>query len=196
VVIGAAAAAVALVVGAAGWWYRQVTADPRLEFSGPNMYRDEAATDHSGIVTDDSRHGIDEVDTVRVAFVPNGRLYAFFGLSNGGGHDVHIEAAPAARMYYWGFDRMSLSSDRNTGFGGRYEPFRSFTLHRGETRYVRLEFRLAGCDPAAFQPGGFSTLRGLHVSYRILGISRSADVPFQDAAIALQASGVCTHPIV
>src|SRR5207302_1396445 len=37
-------------------------------------------------------------------------------------------------MYYWGFDRMSLSTDRNTGFGGRYEPVRTFTLHPGETR--------------------------------------------------------------
>jgi hypothetical protein len=159
------------------------------------VYRDEAATDHSGIVTDDGRHGIDDVDTVRVAFVPNGHLYATFGLYNGGGHDVRIEAAPAERMYYWAFDRMDLSTDRNTGFGGRYEPL-PFTLHRGETRYVRLEFRLADCDPAAFQPGGSSTLRSLRLSYRILGVARSHDVPFRDGALALQATGTCAHPIV
>ena len=195
-VIGAVAAVVIAVAGGAGWWHRQVSADPRLEFSGPNVYRDEAATDHSGIVTDDSRHGLDEVDTVRVAFVPDGRLYAFFGLYNGGGHDVRIEAPSPAGMYYWGFERMTLSTDRNTGFGGRYEPVRSFTLHRGETRYVRLEFHLADCDPAAFEPGGSSTLRSLRSPYRILGVSRTHDVPFRDASIAVQAMGDCAHPIL
>ena len=126
----------------------------------------------------------------------SGRLYAFFGLYNGGGHDVRIEPPSAVRMYYWGFERMSLSTDRNTGFGGRYEPFRAFTLHRGETRYVRLEFRLADCAPATLQPGAFSTLRSLRLPYRILGITRTHDVPFRDTALALQAMGDCAHPIV
>jgi hypothetical protein len=194
-VIGTAATAMVLLAGAGALWHRQVTTDPRLEFSGPNVYRDEAATDHTGIVTDDSRQGVDEVDTVRAAFVPNGRLYASFGLYNGGGHDVRIEAAQPARMYYWGFDRMTLSTDRNTGFGGRYEPL-PFTLHRGETRYLRLEFHLADCDPTAFAPGGSSTLRSLRVQYRILGVTRSHDVPFRDSALAVQATGDCAHPIV
>lgn len=193
--IALAAAALVLVAAAGGSWHRNVTGDPRLEFSGPNVYRDDAATDHTGIVTDDRGYGIDDVDTVRVAFVPNGRLYASFGLYNGGGHDVRIEAAPAARMYYWAFERMDLSTDRNTGFGGRYGPL-PFTLHRGETRYVRLEFRLADCDPASLEPGGSSTLRSLRLRYRILGVTRTADVPFRDAIIAVQAMGKCAHPIV
>jgi len=92
--------------------------------------------------------------------------------------------------------RQTLSTDRNTGFGGRYEPFRTFTLHRGETRYVRLEFRLADCDPAAFQPGGSSTLADLALRYRILGITRTADAPFRDSTIAVQAAGECAHPII
>jgi hypothetical protein len=91
---------------------------------------------------------------------------------------------------------MSLSTDRNTGFGGRYEPNRAFILHRGETRYVRLEFRLADCDPATMQPGGSSTLRSLRLPYRILGVTRTHDVPFADSTLALQAAGDCAHPIV
>src|SRR5437588_5583576 len=98
-------------------------------------------------------------------------------------------------MYYWAFGRVTLSTGRNTGFGGRYEPL-PFTLHRGETRYLRLEFRLADCDPAALQPGGSSTLRSLRLSYRILGVTRTADVPFRDSTIAVQAMGACPHPII
>jgi hypothetical protein len=197
-VIGAAATALVLMGSGGVWWHRQVTGDPQLEFSGPNVYRDEAATDHSGIVTDDSRHGFHEaerIETIQVAFVPDGHLYATFGLYNGGGHDVRIEAAPAAGMYYWAFDRMTLSSDRNTGFGGGYEPL-PFTLHRGETRYVRLEFRLADCNPATLEPGGSSTLSSLRLRYRILGVTRSHDVPFRDSSIDVQAMGECAHPIV
>ena len=64
--------------------------------------------------------------------MPDGRLYATFGLYNGGGQGVRIVAAPATRIYYWAVERMTVSSDRNTGFGGSYGPL-PFTLHRGET---------------------------------------------------------------
>jgi hypothetical protein len=192
--------ATALVLMGAGslWWRRQVTADPHLEFRGPDVYRDEAATDHSGIVTDNSRHGFHEdemIQAVQVAFVANGRLYATFGLYNGGGHDVRIVAVPAAPLYYWACERMTLSSDRNTGFGGSYGPL-PFALHRGETRYVRLEFRMAGCDPATLQPGGYSTMDSLRLRYRILGVTRRHDVPFNDSNIEMQATGECADPLV
>ena len=185
--------------GAGGglWWHWQVTADPHLEFSSPNVYRDEAGTDHTGIVLDDSRHGFHEdemFEAVQVAFVPNGRLYATMGLYNGGRHDVRIEAAPAARLFYWAFDGMTLSSNRDTGFGGGSRPL-PFTLHRGETRYVRLQFRLAGCDPAGLEPGGYSSLDSLRLRYRVLGVTRSHDVPFRDASIDMHATGECSHPI-
>ena len=173
-----------------------MTADPGLEFYGrPNVYRDEASTDLAGIVHNDNLLG-DEID---VAFVPNGRLFAAFGLYNGGAHDVRIDEAPPGRFYYWGFDRMGISTDPDDGFvgtAGRYRPFRPFTLRRGETREVRLEFRLADCDPTGLQAGGYSTLRGLTLRYRTLGVSRTRSVAFRDAVLALQAMGVCARPMV
>ena len=138
-------------------------------------------------------------DEVDIDFVPNGRLYAHFGLYNGGRHDIRIEGAPASRDYYWGLDGMALATDPDDGFVGvatNYEPFRPFTLRRGETREVRLEYRLADCDPASLQPGGYSTRRGATLRYRILGISRSRHIPFRDSALALHAMGICEHPIV
>ena len=197
VVIGMAFAAVlAGLTGGGAWWHQQVTGDPGLEFyGGPNVFRDEAGTDRAGI---EDKHTLvgDEVD---VAFVANGRLYAHFGLYNDGPHDVSIEAAPASGSWYWGFDGMSLSADPDSGFVGvarRYETFRPFILRRGETREVRLEFRLADCDPATLQPGGYSIRRGLTLRYRILGITRSHHIPFRGTVIALQAMGGCRNPIV
>ena len=59
-----------VLVGLAGggvWWHHQVTADPGLEFyGGPNVYRDEAATDLSGIDRKTNLLG-DEVDVAFVA---------------------------------------------------------------------------------------------------------------------------------
>lgn len=197
VVIGVAVAVLLAGLAAGGvWWHRQVTADPGLEFyGGPNVFRDEAGTDRTGI---EDKHNL-VGDEVTVAFVANGRLYAHYGLYNGGRHDVRIDAAPRSGSYYWGSEGMSLSADPDDGFVGvahRYEPFRAFTLRRGETREVRLEFRLADCDPAALQPGGYSIRRGLTLRYRILGITRRHHVPIRDTAIALQAIGGCRNPIV
>ena len=77
-----------------------------------------------------------------------------------------------------------------------YEPFRPFTLPRGETVNVRLEYRLADCDPAELQPNAASTVSSLRLRYRILGVTRSVHVPFRDTAVALQAGGPCRNPIV
>ena len=194
-VVTLAGVLVAAILGGGMWWNRQVTANPRLEFSGAlNVYRDPGFTDLDGIVRRDRRWPSD-VEEVEVAFVPNGRLYAMAGLYNGGGHDVRIEAALPGTMYSWGFDRMSLSTDRHGSYNGEWEPFRPFTLRRGETRQVRLEFRLADCDPAA-QPGGYSVLRELRLRYHLLGVSRTAGVSFPDETIALQTGGECRNPIV
>jgi hypothetical protein len=187
---------VAALAGGGVGWNRAVTADPGLEFyGGPNVFRDAAGTDLAGIVHKDNKVG-SEVD---VAFVAGGRLYASYGLYNGGPRDVRIEGLPPARFYYWALDRMSLSTDPDDGWVGtarNFAPFQPFTLRRGETREVRLEFRLADCDPAALQPGGWSSLRGLPLRYRTLGVTRSRLVSFRDAVIALQAMGTCRHPLV
>lgn len=196
------AAGLAVVIALCGggfWWRHEVTADPGLEFSGGrNVARDEAGTDRSGIGPRESFFR-SEVDEVEVAFVPNGRLYATVGLFNGGGHDVRIEDALPGAMWNWGFDRMAVapaSEGGVAGFTARYEPLRPFTLHRGETRELRLEFRLADCDPASVNPGAFSTLQSLTLRYRILGLSRTTDVPFRDVGISLPTMGNCAHPII
>ena len=194
-----AAALVAGVAGAGWWWRHEVTAGPGFEFyGGGNVFRDEAATDRSGIVERPVRSGFGWDSGVEVAFQRNGRLFVFVGLLNGGRHDVRIEAAPPSGFWSWGFDRMSISADPDyplVGVVDTYEPFRPFTLKAGDTRNVRLEFRLADCDPAG-QPGGFSTLRSLEMRDRILGLTRTADVAFRnDAAVSLQAVGDCAEPI-
>ena len=193
-----AVAVLTVLAGLAGgglWWYRQVTGDPGLEFyNGPNVYRDDRY-DTTGIHRTDTMVGSE----VKVDFVRNGGLHVMFGLYNGGSRDVRIEAVPPARMYYWGLERMGLSADRDDGWTGtatRWAPFEPFTLRRGETKEVRLEFRLADCDPAALQPGGYSLLRSLRLDVRRLGVTRTIDVPFRDAAVALHAMGICEHPMV
>ena len=96
---------------------------------------------------------------------------------------------------------MTIGTDPDTGLVGvashyrPFRPFRPFTLHHGQTVEVRLEFRLADCDPHALQPGGLSTVRDLPVHYHTLGISRTVKVPLDAATIALQAMGTCAHPI-
>jgi hypothetical protein len=189
------ATVVALLACGAAWWHHQVVADPGLEFyGGLNVYRDEASTDHAGIELQDNLLGTQ----ASVAFVPNGRLYVHFGLYNGGAHDVRIEDAPAGRYFYWGFDGMSLATDPDDGLVGvaaGYEPFHPFTLQRGQTVEVRLEYRLADCDPAELQ-SGTSSVRSVPLKYRTLGISRTARVPFRDSVVAVTAIGPCRNPII
>jgi hypothetical protein len=195
-VLGSLAAVVVLaLVGGGFWWRHEVTANPGLEFSGGlNVYRDATLTDMSGIVRRDSPWSSD-VEEVEVAFISDSRLYAMVGLYNGGAHDVRIDAALPGTMYSWGFDRMSLSTGPYGSYNGEWEPFRPFTLRRGETRQVRLEFRLADCDPAP-QSGAYSVLRELRLRYHLLGVGRTAGVSFPDETIALETGGECKNLVV
>jgi hypothetical protein len=193
--IGVVAVVLVAVGGTGLWWNRQVVADPRLAFSGGlNVYRDAPLTDRSGIVRRD-RHWHDDAEEVDVAFVPGGRLYGMVGLYNGGAHDVRIDAALPGSMYYWSFNGMSVSTDPHGGYNGQWAPLRPFTLRRGESRQVRLEFKLADCNPVVPHSGGYSVLQGLDLRYRVLGISRTTSVPLPDETIALEAPGDCTTPI-
>ena len=120
------------------------------------------------------------------------------GLYNGGPRDVRIQQVPSQSFYYWAFDRMALDTEQPTGYvgvAGHYRPFRPFTLHRGETKNVRLEFHLAACDPAGLQAGGSSSLLSLPLTYRTLGVTRTVAVPFRDVVVAVQAMGTCDQPV-
>jgi hypothetical protein len=188
-----AVVAVALAGGGL-WWRREVTANPYLEFyGGPNVSRDAAATDRTGI----SNREPPLTSEVEVAFVPNSRFFLYVGLYNNGRHDVRIEGAPPTRSYSWGFEAMAVAANPDSGgvgFAERYDQFHPFTLKRGDTRNVRLEFSMADCDPASLQVRAYNVLRSLNLRYRTLRISRTADVEFQSAPVALQAMGDCPDP--
>ncbi len=173
------------------WWHHAVTADPGLEFGGgANVFR-SAPGDVTGITHLDNTLGTE----VRVEFEPGGGFMAFFGLANHGPRDVRIEAVRPQGFYYWGLDGVALSENSRTSFlGTEYGPFHPFTLKAGETQYIRLDFRLAGCDPAGLQDNGYSVVDSLPVTYKVLGFRRTVSVPFGKTALSVLATGECNHP--
>jgi hypothetical protein len=91
---------------------------------------------------------------------------------------------------------MEVSPDPNTapGLVTTFEPFKPFTLKSGDTRSVRLNFRLADCSPTTLQPGT-TFIKGLVMRYKILGLKRAWLVPFEKSALAVPTIGRCEHPI-
>lgn len=186
-----------VVGGAAVWWRQTATSDPKLAFttfSRVNRVEHDATGNQEGITKKENVNGSTQV---AVAFVPNQRVYVYLGLRNGGGRAVQIEQPPAAGFYYVGFDTMEVSPDRDAapGQATTYEPFKAFTLKSGETRSVRLTFRLADCSPSDQKPGTTS-VKGLVMRYKILGLKRAWLVPFEQSTLAVPSIGRCEHPIV
>lgn len=184
-----------VVAGAAVWWRQTSTSDPKLAFTQFNhvvRVEHDATGNQEGITKKENVTGI-QVD---VAFVPNQRIYVYLGLINRSGRAVRIEQAPMTGFYYFGFDTMEISPDPNAapGLVTTFEPFKPFTLKPGETRSVRLTFRLADCSPSNLQPGT-TFVKGLVVRYKILGLKRAWLVPFEDSALAVPSIGRCEHPI-
>lgn len=82
-------------------------------------------------------------------------------------------------------------------FAGKdYTALHPFTLEPGETRHVRLDFRLADCDPAGLQDRGYSVVDSLPLTYKVLGFRRTVDVPFAKSAPAVMTMGECNHPFL
>ena len=186
-----------IVAGAAVWWRQTASSDPKLRFTLFNRVN-RVEND----VTGDTQEGITQKRNltgtqVDIAFVPNQRIFVYLGLRNEGGQTVRIEQVPPAGFYYFGFDTMEVSPERNIGIGQMttYEPFKPFTLEPGEGRNVRLNFRLADCSPTNLQPGT-TFIKGLVMRYKILGLGRAWLVPFEDSALAVPTIGRCEHPIV
>jgi hypothetical protein len=186
-----AVVAVALA-GGGGWWHQAVTADPGLIFDGgPNVFRTTEGGYVTWITLVENSLGAD----VNVAYQPGAPIHGFFGLYNNGPRTLTVEAVPGRGLYYWAFDGLALSTDERTAFVGRdYVPFRPFRLRRGETRYVRLDFHTATCDPAGLQTGA-SRLVSLPVRYHVLGVTRTVDVAFNRVSIGVETSGICDHPL-
>ncbi len=175
------------------WWHQAVTADPGLDFDGgANVFR-SAPGDVTGITHLDNTLGTE----VRIEFEPAGTFMYFVGLYNDGPRSVRIEDVRPWGFYYWGFDGLAVAASELNSFPGTdYRPFHPFTLKAGETRYVRLDFRLADCDPAGLQDNGYSVVDSLPVTYKVLGFRRTVDVPFDRTALSVLATGECNHPIL
>ena len=93
------------------------------------------------------------------------------------------------------FDGAAVSNNWRTVFAGQdYGPFRPFRLRPGETRFLRLDFHTATCDPAGLQDG-FSRIVSLPVRYRTLGVTRTATVPIDQVSVAIRTIGICDHPL-
>lgn len=186
---------VVVAVGVAGggvWWQQAVTADPGLVFDGgANVFRNPQGGDLTGITRVENSFGTD----VNVDYEAGGEIHGFFGLYNRGKRSVRIEAVPPEGFYYWAFDGAAMSKNWRTAFaGGAFTPLRPFTLRPGQTRYVRLDFHQATCDPAGLQDGS-SRVDSLPVRYRVLGRTRTADVPLDEVSIAVQTIGICDRPL-
>ncbi len=175
------------------WWHSAVTADPGLDFGGgANVFR-SAPGDVAGITHLDNTLGTE----VRIEFDPGGTFMAYLGLYNGGPRDVRIEEVRPQGFYYWAFDGVAVSGSEQDVFpSADHRTFRPFTLAAGETRHLRLDFRLADCDPASLQDGGYSVVDSLPVTYKVLGFRRTVDVPFDKTALSVLATGECNHPIL
>ena len=185
-----------VVAGVAVWWRQTATSDPKLAFTQINhvvRVEHDATGNQEGITKKENVSGT-QFD---IAFVPNQRIYVYLGLVNRGGRAVKIEQAPTAAFYYFGFESMEVSPDPDAapGLATTFEPLTPFALEPGETRSVRLNFRLADCSPSDLQPGT-TFIKGLVVRYKILGLKRAWLVPFEDSALAVPTIGRCEHPIV
>jgi hypothetical protein len=191
--LGAAALALVLALLSAGLYlHRAVTAEPGLEFSGFNVFRAEAG-DKTGI--EDLRNTLGTES--RVDFVSKGSFVAYTSLYNGGPRDLRVRTIPRAGFHYWGLSGAALSTNERTAFVGEdYVPFRPFTLRKGETRYLRLDFSLADCGEAPMEEGWSSTIDSVALTYETLGFRRTAVVPFQQTAISVLAGGECEKPII
>jgi hypothetical protein len=195
-----AAVAVALLVVVAGavWWRQTVMADPKLLFTVFNRVlrvEQDATGNPVGITRKENQLGT-QYDVV---FVPGQRFFVELGLRNEGGRAVRIDKVPLAGFYYFGFDGMEVSPDREAktpiGAATTYQPFKPFTLGAGEGRNVRLIFRLADCKPPSGQEAGTTSIHGLLVQYKILGLGRGWVAPFEKSVLAVPSTGLCEHPI-
>jgi hypothetical protein len=189
--------AVVVVVAAGVWWRQTITADPKLHFTMFNRvdWADQDGTGAAEGITRKDKEGGTQVD---VAFVSGRRVFVYLGLRNGGSRGVRIDQVPATGFYYFGFDTMEVSPDVGAGTGAAtsYEAFKPFILAAGEARNVRLVFRMADCGPTPTdRPAGTTSIHGLVVRYKILGVGRASLVPFDESALGVATIGHCEHPI-
>ena len=177
------AAGVAVALGAVG--LGQATS-PALRFDGtPTVWR-TAPGDMAGMRSVDNALGHE----VTVGFERAGTFSAELALVNHGRYPVKIVGFPEKGAYYYGLETVEMTSDP----AGPREPFRSFTLRRGATRWLVLHFRFADCDLQHGQLGP-AARTGLPINYRVFGLHQRQTVPFPRFALSVP-GGHCNRPVL
>lgn len=179
----ALAVAVAGVLVAVG--LGQVRA-PALSFGGDATVWRTQPGDDAGV------HRVDNVfgSEVTVAFERAGTFSAELALVNTGRYPVKVLGLPDRGAYYYGLESVETASDA----GGPAEPFHSFTLRRGASRWLVLHFRFADCDLDHTEQIATSRT-SLPVAYRVFGFHHQQSVPFQHFALSVP-TGHCDHPVL
>jgi hypothetical protein len=179
----ALAAAVAVVLVAVG--LGQITAPALSLVGGPTVWR-TAPGDETSVGRVDNVLGTE----VTVGFERSGTFSAEVALVNHGRYPVKVVGLPDRGAYYYGLESVETASDA----AGPPQPFRSFTLRRGATRWLLLHFRFADCD-LEHGEGVASSRTSLPIDYRVFGLHRRESVPFQRFALSVP-SGHCDHPVL
>jgi len=163
----------------------QVTA-PALSFDGnPSVWR-TAPGDDAGV------HRVDNVlgSEVTVGFERAGIFSAELALVNRGRYPVRVLGLPDRGAYYYGLESVETKSDADAPA----QPFHSFTLRRGATRWLVLHFRFADCDLDHGDQVDASRT-SLPVAYRVFGLHHKQSVPFPHFALSVP-TGRCDHPVL
>ena len=138
---------------------------------------------------------VDRVDNslgseVRVGFERSGVFSARMALVNHGRYPVKVQGFPDRGAYTYGLESIETATEADAV----PQPFRSFTLRRGATRWMVLHFRFADCDLDHNGPGGVVRTT-LPVSYRVFGLHHKQAVPFSHFALSVP-DGRCDRPVL
>jgi hypothetical protein len=177
----ALAVALAAALGAVG--LGQVTA-PALSFDGGATVWRTAPGDDVAVQRVDTVLGTE----VTVGFERSGVFSARLALVNHGRYPVKVLGLPDRGAYFYGLESVEMAPEAD----GAPQPFHSFTLRRGATRWLVVHFRFADCDLQHGEQVAASRT-SLPVAYRIYGLHRKEAVPFQHFALSVP-SGHCDHP--
>ncbi len=161
--------------------------EPALTFDSSPMVWRTAPDDAAGVSRVDNVLGSE----VTVAFERSGVFSAELALVNHGRYPVQVVGFPDRGAYSYGLDSVETASDVD----GPRQPFHSFTLRRGATRWLVVHFRFADCD-LDHAPNGETVARtALPIDYRVFGLHRTEAVPFSRFALSVP-SGACDHPVL
>lgn len=176
-------AALVIVLGAVA--LTQATS-PALRFDGTPVVWRTAPGDVASMRSIENALGSE----VTVGFERAGTFSVELALVNHGRYPLKISGLPEKGAYYYGLESVEMASDA----GGPRQPFHSFTLRRGASRWLVLHFRFADCD---LEHGslGPAARTGLPINYRVFGLHQRQAVPFPRFALSVP-GGRCDRPVL